>query len=419
MDIAPSNQFQTSSGGRGMAKNGRRDYGAVRKLPSGRWQARVRLPDGRRIAADRTFATKTDANLWVDSQRTKAAAGRPDDPERARISLADYARSWLAQQAHLAPRTVEIYRNQLERHILPEVDESVRPLGELSLNELTPEVIRSWYQTLVVNRTKSTAAKAYVRLRQVLNQAVDDERILRNPCRIRRGGVERHEEQRFATMPELLEIAQLAPERYRVLILTAGLGGLRQGELFGLRRRDLDLEKGVVRVRRKRLRLDSGQVIENETKSGAGQRTVALPGQLIDELGDHLEQFSTGGDGDYVFTSEDGQPIDRNNFRKRIWLPIVSTVGLDDLRFHDLRHTAGTLAARTGATTKELMVRLGHSSPNASLVYQHASADRDQKIADGLTELFRKAQGTRRQEEDDRPDNPGRSRGGRRPSEDT
>ena len=402
-----------------MVKNGRQQYGNVRKLPSGRWQARVRLPDGRRIPADRTFATKTDAKLWVDAQRTKAAAGRPDDPERARISLADYARSWLAEQAHLAPRTVEIYRNQLERHILPEVDESVYPLGDLSLNELTPEVIRSWYQALVVNRTKSTAAKAYVRLRQILNQAVDDERILRNPCRIRRGGVERHEEQRFATMPELLEIVVLVPERYQVLILTAGLGGLRQGELFGLRRHDLDLDKGVVRVRRKRLRLDSGQIIENETKSGAGQRTVALPDQLLELLQGHLERFTAEGDAAYVFTSEDGQPIDRNNFRKRIWLPVASAVGLEDLRFHDLRHTAGTLAARTGATTKELMVRLGHSSPNASLVYQHASADRDQKIADGLTELFRKAEGKKKDDKSVRPDSPGRSRGGRRPSEDT
>ena len=402
-----------------MTKNGRQQYGSVRKLRSGRWQARLWLGDGRRIPADRTFATKTDANLWIASQRTKAAAGRPDDPERARVSLADYARSWLAQQAHLAPRTIEIYRNQLERHILPEVDESVPPLGDLSLNELTPELIRSWYQALVINRTKSTAAKAYVRLRQILNQAVDDERILRNPCRIRRGGVERHEEQRFATMPELLEIAGLVPERYRVLILTAGLGGLRQGELFGLRRRDLDLEKGVVRVRRKRLRLDSGEVIENETKSGAGQRTVALPEQVIEELGIHLERFTRKDEAAYVFTSENGQPIDRNNFRKRIWLPVASVMGLEELRFHDLRHTAGTLAARTGATTKELMVRLGHSSPNASLVYQHASADRDQKIAEGLTKLFRKAEGKKKREKDDGPDSRGRSRGGLRPSEDT
>ena len=127
--------------------------------------------------------------------------------------------------------------------------------------------------------------------------------------------------------------------------------------------------------------------------SGAGQRTVALPDQVIEELRDHLERFTARDDASYVFTSEDGQPIDRYNFRKRIWLPIASAAGLEDLRFHDLRHTAGTLAARTGATTKELMVRLGHSSPNASLVYQHASADRDQKIADGSTKLYRKAEG--------------------------
>ena len=132
------------------------------------------------------------------------------------------------------------------------------------------------------------------------------------------------------------------------------------------------------------------QIIENETKSGAGQRTVALPDQLIEELRGHLERFTAKGDAAYVFTSEEGQPIDRNNFRKRIWLPVASAVGLEDLRFHDLRHTAGTLAARTGATTKELMVRLGHSSPNASLVYQHASADRDQKIADGLDRTLSK-----------------------------
>jgi hypothetical protein len=60
------------------------------------------------------------------------------------------------------------------------------------LNELTPELIRNWYQALLINRSRSIAAKAYVRLRQVLNQAVDDERILRNPCRIRR----RHEPHR-------------------------------------------------------------------------------------------------------------------------------------------------------------------------------------------------------------------------------
>jgi integrase len=375
-----------------MAKNGRRQFGSVRKLPSGRWQARVQLSDGRRITAHRTFGTKTDANLWIDSHRTKAAAGRPHDPERARTSLATFARDWLSHQAHLAPRTREIYRHQLERHVLPEVDDIVAPLGDLALNELTPELIRSWYQALVINHSRSVAAKAYVRLRQVLTQAVDDERILRNPCRIRRGGVEQHNEQRFATVPELLRLARVVPDRYRAMILTAGLAGLRQGELLALRRGDVDLKAGVIRVRRKRQQLDSGEIIENEPKSEAGKRTVALPDTLVEELRTHLARFTAKGDEAYVFTCADGQPIERNNFRNRVWLPATREAGARGLRFHDLRHTAGTLAARTGATTKELMARLGHSSANAALIYQHASADRDRSIADGLSAMVRQAE---------------------------
>ena len=379
-----------------MPKNGRRPFGTVRKLPSGRWQARVYLPDGRRINAERTFATKTDGGLWIDAQRTAAAAGRTLDPERARATLAVYARDWLGHQAHLAPRTREIYRHQLERHVLPEIDDMVPPLGDLALNELTPEVIRRWYQALIINRTRSIAAKAYVRLRQVLNQAVDDERILRNPCRIKRGGVERHDEQRFATMAELLELAGAVPDRYRAMILTAGLAGLRQGELLALRRSDVDLRAGVVHVRRKRQQLDSGEIIESEPKSEAGKRTVALPEPLVDELRGHMVAFVAKGSDSYVFTSADGEPIERNNFRKRVWLPATRSTGLRGLRFHDLRHTAGTLAARTGATTKELMARLGHASSNAALIYQHASAERDRSIADGLSDMFRKAQGDSR-----------------------
>jgi integrase len=374
-----------------MAKNGRRQFGSVRKLPSGRWQARVWLPDGRRITSDRTFATKTDANLWLDTQRTAAAAGRANDPERGRTLLRDFARSWLDHQAQLAPRTREIYRHQLERHVLPQVDEDVAPLGDFSLNELTPELIRSWYQALIINRSRSIAAKSYVRLRQILTQAVDDERIVRNPCRIRRGGVEQHQEQRFATMAELLDLVEVIPERYRAFILTAGLGGLRQGELLALRRDDVNLAAGVLHVRRKRQQLDTGEIIENEPKSEAGKRTVALPEPLVDSLRMHLDAFVAKGGEAYVFTSSDGLPIERNNFRQRVWLPATTEVGLRGLRFHDLRHTAGTLAARTGATTKELMARLGHASPNAALIYQHASADRDRSIADGLTDMFRDA----------------------------
>ena len=94
-----------------------------------------------------------------------------------------------------------------------------------------------------------------------------------------------------------------------------------------------------------------------------------------------------GADDADVFTTTAGGPVDRNNFRNRVWLPATTGLGLDGLRFHDLRHTAGTLAAQTGATTKELMARLGHASPQAAMVYQHAASDRDRRTAEGLAEM--------------------------------
>jgi len=231
------------------------------------------------------------------------------------------------------------------------------------------------------------AAKAYTRLRQILAEAVDDDRIAKNPCRIDAGGAERHPEQRFATLAELYKLAGAVPDRDRALVLTAGLAGLRQGELAALRRRDVDMLHATITVRRKRLRLASGQVIEGDPKSRAGHRRVALPAPLVAELERHLAEYAAAGVDALVFTSPTGEPLERSNFRYRVWIPATAAVGLAGLRFHDLRHTAGTLAARTGATTKELMARLGHASPQAAMVYQHAAEDRDRLIADGLTAM--------------------------------
>jgi len=85
----------------------------------------------------------------------------------------------------------------------------------------------------------------------------------------------------------------------------------------------------------------------------------------VAELARHRARYGRE-EADYVFTSEEGTPLERRKFRQRVWLPAARAAGLEGMRFHDLRHSAGTLAARTGATTKELMVRLGHASPRAA-----------------------------------------------------
>lgn len=366
---------------------GRRSFGTVRKLPSGRWQARYRNRSGTLTSAPRTFSTKTEARNWLTTTEADRLKGAWIDPEGGRVTLADYSWAWLESKASLAPRTREIYDQQLRLHILPPFAEETPGLGELPLSRITPELVRAWYAAMVTGHGASVAAKGYTRLRQILRQAVEDDRIAKNPCRIHRGGVEHHPEQRFLTLEELYRLAGCMPDRYRALVLTAGLGGLRRGELHALRRGDVDLANETIAVRRKRIRLASGEVIEDGPKSTAGRRVVALPRQLVDELRLHLETFCPPEPDAYVFTSADGLPLEASNFRYRVWLKATKEAGFEGLRLHDLRHTAGTLAARTGATTKELMARLGHASPNAAMIYQHAAADRDRRIAEGLAAM--------------------------------
>lgn len=365
----------------------RRNFGTVRKLPSGRWQARYSIGPGKLGPAPRTFATKNEATRWLASVETDQARGGWIDPRAGRITLEEYAWAWLHGKVRLAPRTREIYECQLRLHVLPSIDDDVPALGPTALGDLTPELVRSWYGALLEVGGSSVAAKAYTRLRQIMKQAVDDERIAKNPCRIDGGGVERHPEQRFAALPELLRLVDAVPDRYRAMIVTAGLAGLRQGELFALRRADVDLVNATIHVRRKRVRLSSGKVVEGEPKSHAGRRTVALPTPVVAALVRQLTDYTGDDPDDYVFITSAGHPLDRHNFRPRVWVPAVEAAGLDGLRMHDLRHTAGTLAAQTGATTKELMARLGHASPRAAMVYQHATEERDRLIADRLTSM--------------------------------
>ena len=83
-----------------------------------------------------------------------------------------------------------------------------------------------------------------------------------------------------------------------------------------------------------------------------------------------------------------------SNFRQRVWLDATSKAGLPGFRFHDLRHTSATLAIAAGSSTKELMQRLGHSTPAAALRYQHAMEGRDAAIAAALDRLVQAADDT-------------------------
>jgi integrase len=366
--------------------NGRRRFGAIRRLPSGRWQARYRHPEtGRYESAQQTFATKTDAARFLSTVEADLVRGIWHDSSRGEVLVREVAERWCATKLHLRETTKHIYRTQLDVHILP-------TFGERAVGSITTLDVQAWIADRHANTRMraNSVAKAYKLLRAVMESAVDSGLILRNPCRVKGAGTERLPEMRCATVDEVAALAQAVEPRWQALILLAAYSGLRWGELAGLRRRHLDPLHKTVRVVEQCTEVN-GQFVWGPPKSNAGSRTVALPNFLIDILTEHLARFSAPGIDGLVFVTPDGTPLRRENLRKRVWLPACRAVGLDGLRFHDLRHTNATLAAASGAPLRALMARLGHASPAAAIRYQHTVAGQDEAIAQFLDNL---AQGT-------------------------
>jgi integrase len=229
-----------------------------------------------------------------------------------------------------------------------------------------------------------------------LTTAVADELILRNPCVVRGAGVERTAERPVATAQQVWDVAERIGDRYRVLVLIAGFVGLRVGELLGLERRHVNLLHQTITVEQQEQQLAHGQLVLGPPKSDAGVRTLVLPTFLAKELEHHLERFTGPRPGDRVFPGEKGGPLRRHVLAKH-WRATRQPVDLPPgFRFHDLCQTANTITASAGASTRELMHRMGHASPEAALRYQHATRDRDAALAAALGDLVQDAKSARR-----------------------
>ncbi|WP_256841468.1 tyrosine-type recombinase/integrase [Ornithinimicrobium cryptoxanthini] len=285
-------------------------------------------------------------------------------------------------QRDLKPRTRGLYARLLERFLLPEFE-------DMALRDITPAVVRVWHAGLDRHRP-TQRAHAYGLLRSILATAVADEILAANPCKIRGGGTTtRARRVEPPTLDQLATLVTHMPDRYQALVHLGAWCGLRFGEMAELRRADLDLTTGVVHIRRGVVRVD-GQVSVGTPKSAAGIRDVAIPPHLIPVLGDHLAMHVAPGPDALAFPSVTDPDIQIHpNTLYRHWYKAREAAGRPDLRIHDLRHTGAVLAARTGATLAELMARIGHSTPQAALRYQHAAQGRDAHIAAQLSQLAR------------------------------
>ncbi len=359
----------------------RRHFGSVRRLPSRRYQAGY-WHEGRRHVAPRTFPAKADALAWLAEAETAIRRGGWVNPAAGRQRFDDYALGWLDGRHDLRPRTRELYVSELNRHLLP-------AFGSLNLVEITTGKVRAWHAD-IAKETPVTAAKCYRLLRTILGTAVEDGKLIANACTIKRAGQERSPERRIPTFEQVDALASALPARYRAVVYTAAYAALRFGECSALTRKRIDLAHRTVTISEQAQRVTGQGRIICSPKSEAGSRVVAIPAALVAVLEDHLARFVDTAPDALVFTGDKGGPLERSNWATQ-FAKARESAELDWWHFHDLRHFAGTTAAQTGATTREIMARLGHSTARAALIYQHASAERDSAIAAGLDALIANA----------------------------
>ncbi len=356
----------------------KRRFGMVRKLPSGRWQASFINPAGARQNAPHTFKTKTDANRWLALVEADISRGVWLDDRAASETLGNFARAVLRDSPKIGVRWRETCERNMRLHLAPLLD--------MPLRAVAPTLVREWHAAALRGRGGRTSiSQSYRFLRMVMNVAVREGLIARSPCQIPGAGVVKASERPVATPAQIVALVEAITPRYRTAVLIAAWCGLRRGEIAGLRVSDVDLTEHTITVRKNRVEplRDRHQAHDKDPKTEAGKRTIAVPPHVIPVLRLHLDECAGR---ERLFVSRDGSPL-RGNTLYQAFVRARRQVGLDELAFHDLRHTGQTLAAQTGATLADLMKRLGHSSMAAARRYLHAVDGRDKEIAKALSAL--------------------------------
>jgi len=371
----------------------RRSWGKLRKRASGRWEASYVGPDLARHSAPATFSSKMDGEHWLADERRLVERDEWTPPKHRAAqkhtrsqSLGDYADAWL-EQRDLKPRTRKGYRELL--------DGPIASLSKVPLALLSPERVRSWH-TCLGTSTPRKREHAYQLLHAVLATAVADGRITANPCVIRGAMSSKPKRKPVILTPN--EVAKVAvaiePVMLKTLVLVSAWCGVRWGEVTELRRKDVsdDGEEMVITVSRACTHRGGCDIGPTKTED---IRSVDVPPHIAPDLREHLAQFVDDDPEALLFpapVSKCGHCNERT-MRSKFGAALKAVGITKKVRIHDLRHFSGSQTARV-ANLVETMERLGHTTPRASMMYQHSVNGRGREIAADLSKQAQAGQDT-------------------------
>ena len=354
---------------------------SIQKRSNGRWRARYRDADDREHA--RHFLRKADAELWLAQVRADQLRGTYVDPRAGRVTFEEYAARWLAAQGH-RPGTRQLYERTLRLHVTPVL--GARPLAA---------VRRSDVQALVTTSSQSLSPKTvenHLRLiRAIFNAAVEDQVISVSPVR----KISRQPVLRARVVP--LSVGQVdalvaaTPVRYRALVIAAVGSGLRQGELLGLRERDVDLTRGLLHVRHQLVSLPGLAAHLGPPKTPSSLRTVPVPAFVTDALRAHVDVFPAGPFG-VLFTNKRLDVVNRQSLHRSFQATLRAAKLPATITFHQLRHTYASLLIEAGESPTVVAARLGHKNATETLqTYSHLWPSSEEQTRLVLSRAFQDA----------------------------
>jgi integrase len=347
--------------------------------------------DGRQISRTRT--TKAAAVKLAREVGTAADRGEEIDPKRERMTFAEIAAEYLelgaAGENGFAKSTQALYGMHLRRYLLPALGsrriasirkvETLKLLADMRARGVGEPTVRGVHKLLHAIGEHAVETECRGANFAALNK--DERRKLRP----------RNKEVTPPTQEQVAAIAAEVPPRYRALVWTLALAGLRVGEATALRVRDLDLREGIIHVRVNAPEVNGTKYLDEPTKTDRSVRDVEIAPELATMLAEHLNRFSNRFDPTaLVFTNKQGAAVRQSNFRKNVFQPAAKRAKVEPIpTVHSLRHAFASVAAEHGFTLLEVADMLGHAATSMTQIYSHTFKERRREKVARLGALIR------------------------------
>jgi len=361
--------------------------GSIKQRNNGKYLARYTAPDGRERS--KTFKRKTDAQKWLSTQTADLARGEWTDPKLGRMTFAEWVEEWEKTLHHLKPTSKTQKINCVKNHLLPRFgDYPLKSITTARVKQMVTDNVAAGYAAQTIQRN-------VIVLQTILGAAIEDGRLSQNACTKVKVPSPDSPRQRFLSPEQVRDVAEaIEPAYYRPFVYCGAYLGLRFGELAGLEVGSVDPLRRTVEVTQQATD-NNGQIVWQPPKTKASIRTVTMPTWIAEMIAEHLasEQVQTSG---LVFPNTEGRVM-RSHVFGRGWRKAVNKVfsgtELEGLVFHELRHTAASLAIASGAPLIFIRDRMGHANISQTMdTYGHLYPDYDEPIADELDAMARRAQ---------------------------